>query len=76
MKFYKKEQRWQTLKSQRLTVVLPSPPRIAFGNAKTLKDQLVRSKLKTIHKSLELLFVGERTVKFAIHYVKEIHLKV
>ena len=27
-------------------------------------------------RNLELLFVGERTVKFAIYCIKEIHLKV
>ena len=35
------------LKSQRLTAVLPSLPRFAFRNAKTLKVHLVSSKLKT-----------------------------
>ena len=34
------------LKSPRLNSVLPSPPRVAFRNSKTLKDKLVRSKLK------------------------------
>ena len=38
-----------TLKSSRLSAVLPSPPRIAFRNAKTLRDKLVRSKLKNKH---------------------------
>ena len=38
-----------TLKSQCLTAVLPSPPRLTFCNAKTLKDHLVRSKLKTTY---------------------------
>ena len=38
-----------TLKSQRLNVVLPSPPRLAFRNAKTLKDHLIRSRLKTAY---------------------------
>ena len=36
-----------TLKSPRLSAVLPSPPRLAFRNSKTLKDKLVRSTLKT-----------------------------
>ena len=31
-----------------LAAVLPSPPRVAFRNSKTLKDKLVRSKLKTV----------------------------
>ena len=66
----------QTLKSQPLTAVLPSPPRLAFRNAKSLKDHLVRSKLKLLMRNLELLFVGERTVKFAIYCIKEIHLKI
>ena len=65
-----------TLKSQRLTAVLPSPSRLAFRNAKSLKDHLVRSKLKLLMRNLELLFVGERTVKFAIYCIKEIHLKI
>ena len=39
-----------TLRSPRLSAVLPSPPRVAFRNPKTLKDHLVRSKLK-IHDS-------------------------
>ena len=34
------------LKSNRFTKELPSPPRVAFRNAKSLKDCLVRSKLK------------------------------
>ena len=34
------------LKSNRLLRVLPSPPRVAFRNAKSLKDRLVRSELK------------------------------
>ena len=34
------------LKSNRLSRALPSPPRVAFRNAKSLKDRLVRSKLK------------------------------
>ena len=33
-------------KSARLAKVLKSPPRVAFRNAKTLKDRLVRSKLR------------------------------
>ena len=35
-----------TIRSRRLNAVLPSPPRVAFRNPKTLKDHLVRSKLK------------------------------
>ena len=34
-------------KSIKLSQVLTSPPRVAFRNAKTLKDRLVRSKLKS-----------------------------
>ena len=34
------------LKSSRFSRVLPSPPQAAFCNAKSLKDHLVRSKLK------------------------------
>ena len=35
-----------TIRSSRLSAVLPSPPRVAFSNPKTLKDNLVRSKLE------------------------------
>ena len=35
-----------TKSSIRLSTVLPKPPRLAFRNPKTLKDKLVRSKLK------------------------------
>ena len=35
-----------TIRSPRLSAVLPSPPRVAFRNPKTLKDHLVRSKAK------------------------------
>ena len=34
------------LKSSRLLNALPSPPRVAFRNAKTIRDKLVRSKSK------------------------------
>ena len=34
------------LNSQRLSAVLPSPPRVTFRNPKTLRDRLVHSKLK------------------------------
>ena len=34
------------LKSTRLHSGLPSPPRVAFRNPKTIRDKLVRSKLK------------------------------
>ena len=34
-----------TIRSSRLSAVLPSPPRVAFHNPETLKDNLVRSKL-------------------------------
>ena len=39
-----------TLKSPRLQYVLPTPPRVAFRNDKSLKDKLVRSKLKNPNK--------------------------
>ena len=38
-----------TVKSKLWTAVLPSPPRLAFRNAKTLTDYLVRAQLKTAH---------------------------
>ena len=49
-----------TLKSQRLTAVLPSPPRLAFRNAKTLKDHLVRSKLKAIYEKPGVTICGRK----------------
>ena len=49
-----------TLKSQRLTAVLPSPPRLAFCNAKTLKDHLVRSKLKTTYEKPGVTICGRK----------------
>ena len=48
------------LKSQRLTAVLPSPPRLAFRNAKTFKDHLVRSKLKTTYEKPEVTICGRK----------------
>lgn len=38
-----------TVKSQLWTALLPSAPRLAFCNAKTLRDYLVRAQLKTAH---------------------------
>ena len=38
-----------TVKSQLWTAVLPSPLCLAFHNAKTLRDYLVRAQLKTAH---------------------------
>ena len=35
-----------SIRSPRLIVVLPSPPRVVFRNSKALKDHLIRSKLK------------------------------
>lgn len=35
-----------SIRSPRLIAVLPSPPRVVFRNSKTLKDHLIRSKLK------------------------------
>ena len=49
-----------TLKSQRLTAVLPSPPRLVFRNAKTLKDHLVRSKLKTTYEKPGVTIRGRK----------------
>ena len=49
-----------TLKSQRLTLILPSPPRLAFGNAKTLEDHLVRLKLKTTYKKPGVTICGRK----------------
>ena len=41
-----KKARRHTIRSTRLNAVFPSPPRVAFRNPKTLKDHLVRPKLK------------------------------
>ena len=49
-----------TLKSQRLTAVLPSPPGLAFRNAKTLKDHLVRSKLKITYEKPGVTICGRK----------------
>ena len=49
-----------TLKSQHLTAILPSPPRLAFRNTKTLKDHLVRSKLKTTYKKPKVTICGRK----------------
>ena len=49
-----------TLKSQRLTAVLPSPPRLVFRNVKTLKDHLVRSKLKTTYEKPGVTICGRK----------------
>ena len=49
-----------TLKSQRLTAVLPSPPRLDFRNAKTLKDHLARSKLKTTYQKPGVTICGRK----------------
>ena len=52
--------RRHTLKSQCLTAVLPSPPRLTFCNAKTLKDHLVRSKLKTTYEKPGVTICGRK----------------
>ena len=49
-----------TLKSQRLTAVFPSPPRLAFCNAKTLKDHPIRSKLKTTYEKPGVTICGRK----------------
>ena len=48
------------LKSQCLTVVLPSPPQLAFRNAKTSKDHFVGSKLKTTYEKPGVTICGKR----------------
>ena len=50
----------RTLKSHRLTAVLPSPPRLVFRNAKTLKDHLVRSKRKTTYEKPGVTICGRK----------------
>ena len=42
------------------TLVLHSPPRLAFRNAKTLKDLLVRSKLKTTYEKPGVTICGRK----------------
>ena len=49
-----------TFKYQRLTVVLPSPPQLAFRNAKTLKDHLVKSKPKTTYQKPGVTICGRK----------------
>ena len=48
------------LKSQRLIAVLPSPPRLAFRNAKNFKDHLIRSKLKTTYEKPGVTVCGRK----------------
>ena len=48
------------LKFQHLTVVLPSPPRLAFCNANTLENHLVRSKLKTTYEKPGVTICGRK----------------
>ena len=55
-----KKARRHTLKYQRLTAVLPSSARLAFRNSKTLKDHLVRSKLKTAYEKLGVTICGRK----------------
>ena len=51
------------IKLPRLRSVPPSPPRVAFRNPKTIRDKLVRSKLKEfIHKGAGTNFLLESTV--------------
>ena len=58
VKILKKAHR-HILKSPILSKVLPKPPRVAFRNPKTLKDKLVRSKLRTLTSENEIKgFVG------------------
>ena len=65
-----------TLKSQRLTLVLPSPPRLPFRNAKTLKDHLVMSKLKITNKKPGVTICERKNCEICHILHKETHLKV
>ena len=49
-----------TLKPQRLTAVLLSPPRLVLRSAKTLKDHLVRSKLKAAYEKHIVSLYGRK----------------
>ena len=55
-------QKWHRhrFKSQRLTEVLSLPPLIAFRNAKTSRDHLVRSKLKTTCEKPRVTICGRK----------------
>ena len=55
------------LKSQRLIAVLASPLRLTFRSPKTLKDYLVRSKLKTTYKKPRVTMCGKKNCEIAIY---------
>ena len=65
------------LKSPRLHSALPSPPRVAFRNLRTIRDKLVRSKLKEfIYKDAGTKVCGHSNVIYVKYLKVEIGLKV
>ena len=65
------------LKSPRLHSGLPLPPRVNFQNAKTIRDKLVRSKLKEfIYKDAGTNILVILTVIYVKYLKVEISLKV
>ena len=65
------------LKSPRLHNGLPSLPKVAFQNPKTISDKLVRSKLKKLFiKMLAPIYVAMLTVIYVKYLKVEISLKV
>ena len=67
----------QVLKSPRLLSALPSPPRVAFGNPRTIRGKLVRSNLKGfIYKDTGTNFCGHSNCYICKYMKVEISLKV
>ena len=65
------------LKSPRLHSGLPSPPRVAFRNPKTIRDKLVRSKLKEfIYKDAGTNICGHSSCDISIIFESGDSLKV
>ena len=56
-------------KSPVLKAVLPKPPRIAFRNPKTLRDKLVRSKLKLTDDAERDILIVTAYVFFLLDYM-------
>ena len=56
-------------KSPVLQAVLPKPPRIAFRNPKTLRDKLVRSKLKLTDDAERDILIVTAYVFFLLDYM-------
>ena len=64
-----KKAHWHVQKSHVLKAVLPKPPRIAFRNPKTLRDKLVRSKLKLTDDAERDILIVTAYVFFLLDYM-------